>query len=503
MQGLAFDPLHSRWRRFMIIKSRKCSSIHNVHLLSVLLSSTRAIVEFQSPFHQFATVATTHREGQQNPIEHSYEKEHAHKIFNLASEVRFRKTDDDILDSLLNNQDCCAMQPSNSFVDNLLQRFNDDWKWALGLFRWASSRPGYRHSPEAYDKMVDILGKAKQIEKMWALVEEMRGGGIITRNTVAKIMRRLAGAGRLKDAVKVFDELLVMGVEKDVESMNLLLDTLCKEKRVELAREVFLELKAHITPNAHTFNIFIHGWCKVNRIDEAHWTIQEMKGYGVRPSVITYSTIIQAYCNQFNFCKVNELLDEMKIEGCSPNVVTYTTIMHSLAKSQETEEALQIFERMKADGCKPDTVFYNSLIYILGKAGQLSKAVHVFEVEMCKNGISPNVSTYNTMISVFCHHSEERNALNVLREMEESGLCKPDLLTYNPLLKQCFKTGKTDINLSKCESAYLLFEEMISQEITPRYRTCRVLLEELEQKNMNDHVERLKTYMKQMKGSTH
>ncbi|XP_077209901.1 tetratricopeptide repeat (TPR)-like superfamily protein isoform X2 [Tasmannia lanceolata] len=501
--------------------------ISNDYALSPCLPFTR----------QFATITASHNEQVEDLTRDSYleleEKEHAQKIKSVIAKVHIGTCEDDVLQSLLHNQASCSIQPSNRLVEKLLQRYGDDWKSALGFFQWAGSQPGYKHTPEAYDKMVDILGKMKQIQKMWKLVEVMCGAGLVTLNTVAKVMRRLTAAGKGEDAIKTFFDLEALGLKKDVESMNLLLDALCKQRRIERARDVFLELKVHIPPNAHTFNIFVHGWCKANRTDEANWTILEMKGHGFRPGVITYSTILQAYCDKSNFCKVYELLDEMHAQGCPPNVVTYTSLINSLAKSEEIEEALEIFERMKAAGCKPDILSYNSLIHILGKAGQLSKAIHVFEVEMRLDGISPNVSTYNTMISTFCHHLQEQNALNVLREMEKSASCKPDLQTYDPLLKLCFKTGKIDSNLrellsdmvnlhhlslnlatytllihglckaSKCEWACLLFEEMISQDITPRYRTCRLLLEEVEKKNMNDHVDRIKALMKQIKNSSH
>ena len=56
-------------------------------------------------------------------------------------------------------------------------------------------------------------------------------------------MRRFAGAREWKEAVRVFDELGKFGLKKNTESMNLLLDTLCKENRVQQAREIFYELK--------------------------------------------------------------------------------------------------------------------------------------------------------------------------------------------------------------------------------------------------------------------
>ncbi|KAF5741139.1 pentatricopeptide repeat-containing protein [Tripterygium wilfordii] len=446
----------------------------------------------------------------------------------LVARVNVGNSDNEVFQSLLHDQLCNAIQPSDDLINKLLHRFKDDWKSALGIFRWAESRSDYKLTLQAFDTMVDILGKAKQVDQMKSLLKEMCEGHLITLNTIGKVMRRLAGAGNWEYAVRTFDELATYGLEKNTESMNLLLDTLCKERNIELAREIFLELKSHIPPNAHTFNIFIHGWCKVNRVDEAHWTIQEMKGYGCHPCIISYSTIIHFYCRQYNFGKVYELLDEMDAHGCPPNVVTYTTIMSFLTKAGEFKEALEIAKRMESVGCRPDVLFYNSLIHTLGRAGQISEAVYVFKEEMPKTGVSPNTSTYNTMIAMLCHHAQEQNAFDLLKEMETSGHCKPDAQTYYPLLKLCFKTGKVDsllnqlldemvhkhylsLDLStytllihglcranKCEWACQLFEVMTSQDIIPQYQTCLLLLDEVKLKNMDDAADRIQAVMKKL-----
>ncbi|CAA6659662.1 unnamed protein product [Spirodela intermedia] len=453
------------------------------------------------------------------------EKEAARRIRHVISRV-CNGTVEDVVKRLQHYQDCSQIQISVSLVESLLGGFGDDWKSAMGFFRWAALCSGCKHTLRSYNKMVDLLGKMKQFSRMLELVSEMREEGIITLETFAKVMRRFTGAGKYEQAIEVFNDLDSFGLTKNTEAMNILLDTLSKEKHVETAREVFLELKSKIPPDAYTFNIFVHGWCKANRIDEAEWTILEMKGYGFRPSVITYSTILEAQCRNRSVHKVYELLDKMHAEGCIPNVVTYTIVMHSLAKSHGYEAALQIVDRMNTSGCKPDTLFYNSLIYVLGRAGRLSEASRVFEMDMHLNGVTADLSTYNTMISAFCHHSCEKEALEVLEKMENAS-CVPDLLTYTPLLKLCLKKGKTVDLLSflmndivnkyhlsldlatysllihglcragKTDWAFLLFEEMINQEIVPRNRTWKLLLKEAEQKSMHGTVERIKELVKQ------
>ncbi|KAK4764877.1 hypothetical protein SAY86_025967 [Trapa natans] len=450
----------------------------------------------------------------------------------IVSKVRFGRSEDEGCENLINDLACGSLELSHSLVEKLLQKFWDDWKTAVGIFRWAESRSGFDHVPEAYDMIVDILGKSRQIDRMRGMLDEMRRRSLVRISTVARVMRRLAGVGLWEDAVKVFDELESLGLKRNTETMNLLLDSLCKEGKVERAREIFMALKPHISPNPHTFNIFIHGWCKLDMVDEAHWTIQEMKGYGVRPCVISYSTIIHCYCRMHDFTNAYKLLDEMHSQGCPPNVITYSIIMNYLAKTERFDEALQVPKMMKSIGCEPDTQFYNSLIHVMGRAGLVDDAVYIFKVTMPGNGVLPNTSTYNSMISMFCHHGREQEALGLLDEMDSHGTCKQDAQTYHPLFKYCFKRGKTDdllrelldhmvnknhISLdvstytllihglcraNKCEAAYLLLEEMVGREMAPRLSTCRLLLEEVKQRNMHDAANMIEGLMRKLKLSS-
>jgi pentatricopeptide repeat protein len=420
---------------------------------------------------------------------------------------------------------CSEIRVTNGVADSLMCRFGDDWKSALGFFQWAQSRGGgYAHSPYACSRMIDLLGKMRQTDRMWDLLDDMRCRGLVTVETFAKGIRRLAGARRWKDAIVLFDKLEDMGLERNTETMNVLLDSLCKEKKVELAHEAFVVLRPYIAPDAYTFNIFVHGWCSVRRMDEAMWTIEEMKKQGFLPIVITYTAVLEAYCKQRKFRRVYELLDSMISQGCHPNVITYTMIMTSLAKCEMFEEALGVSNRMKSSGCKPDTLFYNSLVNLLGKAGHLFQASQVFRVEMPMNGVPRNLVTYNTMISILCQYGRDDDAVNVLKEMEAQS-CKPGLQTYQPLLRLLLSrrgqgdaichmlrelTDKSGLGLDldtysllihglcrvgETDWAYRLYDEMASSEIIPSAKTCELLLSETQRKNMEPCVERIRNDM--------
>lgn len=426
--------------------------------------------------------------------------------------------------------DRCSVKISKDLVDTILRRFSNDWVPAFGFFMWAATQIGYKHSSDSFDMMVDILGKSKQFDVMWGLIDEMvRLGGLVSLTTMTKVMRRLSRACRWNEAIKTFHVIEQFGVKKDTVAMNVLLDTLCKERSMKYAMYAFLELRNEIPPNASSFNAIIHGWCQARKLEEARQAMEEMREFGFNPCVITYTSLIEAYCMEKNFRMVDAILDEMHGHGCPPNVVTYTIIMHALGKAKETHEALNIFDKMKRDGCIPDTSSYNSLIYILGRAGRFHDANDIYE-EMCKNGISPNASTYNTLISAACDHSQEESALKLLLKMEESS-CKPNMKTYTPLLKLCCKKKwtkillyllahmfKKDISLDlgtytllihglcqngKLEQSCLFFEEMVSKGFIPKEHTYNIMIKALERENIERAKAKIQQLMVEAQSSKH
>ncbi|ESQ47591.1 hypothetical protein EUTSA_v10020419mg [Eutrema salsugineum] len=407
----------------------------------------------------------------------------------------------------------CDVVVSESLVLQVLRRFSNGWNQAYGFFVWAKSQTGYRHSSQAYNAMVDVLGKSRNFELMWRLVDEMKceSPELVTLDTMSKVMRRLAKSGKYSEAVDAFLEMeKSYGVRTDTNAMNSLMDALVKENSIEHAHEVFLKLFDSIKPDARTFNILIHGFCKARRFDDARTMMDLMKVAEFAPDVVTYTSFVEAYCREGDFRRVDEILKEMRENGRKPNVVTYTIVMHSLGKSRQVAEALGVYEKMKEDGCVPDAKFYSSLIHILSKTGRFKDAAEIFE-DMTNQGVARDVLVYNTMISAAVHHSRDEMALRLLKRMEEES-CSPNVETYAPLLKMCCQKKKmkllgvllhhmvkNDVSIDvatyillirglcmsgKVEEACLFFEEAVHKGMVPRDSTCKLLVEELEKKGM-------------------
>ena len=419
-------------------------------------------------------------------------------------------------EEILNALSKCDVVVSETLLLQVLRRFSNGWNQAYAFFTWAKSQTGYTHSPHAYNSMVDVLGKCRNFDLMWALVDEM--SELVTLDTMSKVMRRLAKSGKYSEAVDAFLEMeRKYGVGIDTNAINSLMDALVKENSIEHAHEAFLKLFDTVKPDSRTFNILIHGFCKARRFDDARTMMDLMKVARFGPDVVTYTGFVEGYCKEGDFRRVDEVLEEMRESGVKPNVVTYTIVMHSLGKARQVAEALGVYEKMKEDGCVPDAKFYSSLIHILSKTGRFKDAVEIFE-DMTKQGVSRDVLVYNTMISAAVHHSRDEMALRLLKRMEEEeeegGSCSPNVETYAPLLKMCCQKKKmkllgallhhmvrNDVSIDvatyillirglcmsgKVEVACLFFEEAMRKGMVPRDSTCKMLVEELEKKGMGE-----------------
>lgn len=462
----------------------------------------------------------------------------AHKIVDvkvgLESRVGdFGGSDIDKISRILNNTfdstddvvqalNDCGVDVSNELVDQVLKRFSNNWIMALGYFKWAQMQTGFKHSPDSYNMIIDILGKSKNFDLMWEMVEEMdRLGGHVTFRTMTKVMRRLAKACQYNDVIETFRSMDRFQLQKNVVVLNVVVDLLAKERSVELAQDVYIEFRNQITPNLLTYNILLRGWCKAGKIDKARQIMEEMQNSGICPDVISYTSFIDAYCHEKNFRKVDEILEEMQQNSCPPNVVTYTIIMHARGKAKEIDEALAISETMKKNGCAPDSAFCSSLIYILGKAGRLKDAQDVFE-DMPNQGLIPDVLTYRTMITHACRHLQEEKALKLLQKMEENQ-CPPDLDTYLPLLKMCCRLKRMKMisfllshmlrndvsfglgtymvlirglyNNGKLEHACSFFEEAVQRKFIPPKGIYNDLVKKLEEKGMGKAKKRIEELM--------
>lgn len=276
-------------------------------------------------------------------------------------------------------------------------------------------------------------------------------------------------------------------------------------------------------PNLMCYNAVLLACARAGAPDPALALLEEMEGLGVF-DVASFNCVMRACRGQGQWRKATELLDRMvrgdRTRGSSPerilprpDVYSFSSVITACGASGQAKVAVELLRGMRnapGGGVEPNVVVYNAAIATFVQAvnwpgtaaedsgigfscedslGEGNKgdvitmeaskqaeeknrswqSVQALVSEMRKNGISPNVETYNTVLAVCQRAGAWESALEVLGEMkrgqkDEKGSGKdvpyPDVISFNTAIGACGKAGRW------CEALELL-EEMSKRGLKP------------------------------------
>lgn len=345
---------------------------------------------------------------------------------------------------------------SNDLVDAVLKRVRFSHSsplQALEFFFYTGKRRGFFHSSFSLDTMLYILGRSRMFGHIWDLLLEIRrkDQSIITPRTLMVVLARVAKVCSVRETVESFRRFKKLVPEFNTTCFNALLRTLCQEKSMTDARNVYHSLKHSFRPNLQTFNILLSGW---KSTEEAEGFFKEMRAMGVKPDVVSYNCLIDVYCKGKEMEKAYKVVDEMRNEDMVPDVITYTSIIGGLGLIGQPDKARDVLKDMKEYGCYPDVAAYNAAIRNFCIAKRLRDAYSLMD-EMVNEGLSPNATTYNLFFRIFYWSNDLQSSWNLYRKMIGTG-CLPNTQSCMFLIR-LFKRQE------KVEMALQLWSDMVEK----------------------------------------
>ncbi|CAL9213426.1 unnamed protein product [Arabidopsis halleri] len=344
---------------------------------------------------------------------------------------------------------------SKDLIDRVLKRVrfsHGNPIQTLEFYRYAGARRGFYHSSFSLDTMLYILGRSRKFDQIWeVLIETKRKDrSLISPRTMQVVLGRVAKLCSVRQTVESFWKFKRLVPDFfDTACFNALLRTLCQEKSMTDARNVYHSLKHQFQPDLHTFNILLSGW---KSSEEAEAFFEEMKGKGLKPDVVTYNSLIDVYCKDREIEKAYKLIDKMREEDETPDVITYTTIIGGLGLIGQPDKAREVLMEMKEYGCYPDVAAYNAAIRNYCIARRLGDADKLVD-EMVKKDLSPNATTYNLFFRVLSLANDLGRSWELYERMLGNG-CLPNTQSCMFLIKMFKRHEKVDM-------AMRLWEDMV------------------------------------------
>ncbi|XP_074589454.1 pentatricopeptide repeat-containing protein At5g15010, mitochondrial-like [Curcuma longa] len=324
----------------------------------------------------------------------------------------------------------CGITPLSEHVEAVLRLCYATPAAAVRFFRWAGLT--LKHTPYAWNLMVDILGKNGLFEPMWDAIRSMKQEAVLSAATFASAFGSYCTAGRIKEAVMTFDVMDRYGVAKDVVAVNSLLSAICCEDgHTSDAADFFDRAKATIPPNGDTFAILLEGWENEGNVARAKTTFGEM--------------VIRVGWN-------------------ADNMSAYDAFLTTLVRGSQSDEAVKFLKVMKTNNCLPGLKFFSNALDILIQQQSHLHALSLWNIMVTESGLIPNLVVCNSMIGLLCTQRDLNSAYRLLDEMPYYGVF-PDDLTYNIIFDSLIR------NKMKHE-AEKFFAEMRKNERRPSPQNC-------------------------------
>ncbi|MBA0769506.1 hypothetical protein Gotri_018230 [Gossypium trilobum] len=315
---------------------------------------------------------------------------------------------------------------SNDLIDKVLKRVrfsHGNPLQAFEFFNYTGNRKGFYHTAFSLDTMLYVLGRSRRFDKIWEVLIDIKrkDPSLITPRTMQVVLARIAKVCSVRETVVNFWKFKKLVSEFDISCFNALLRTLCQEKSMKDARNVYHSLKHDFRPNLQTFNILLSGW---KSSEEAEGFFEEMKELGVKPDVVSYNCLVDVYCKGREMDKAYRVVEKMRDEELWPDVITYTSIIGGLGLVGQPDKARDVLKEMKEHGCYPDVAAYNAAIRNYTIAKRLGDAYSLMD-EMDRKGLSPNATTYNLFFRVFYWLNDLSCSWSLYQRMMYSG-CLPN-----------------------------------------------------------------------------
>jgi hypothetical protein len=269
------------------------------------------------------------------------------------------------------------------------------------------------------------------------------------------------------------EEKKICPVQPDLNSFNQVIGAWARGKasdylvQMEKVYDLLLDLATEldIQPNSDTYNALMGGWLKSNnknalsKIQQFISTMEEDYKKGNksakpdRVSINTLQTALNRFSRGINNIKQSKLEDRYDIPR---NALSQNILMEGIIKggvSDAPEQALGILTEMEKrfrngqlkmmpDECSYSAVIKAYVTYKRKNSGWIAEELlgRMWDLHRHHQGKPPDINVYNSVINAYASLKSYRTvkkAKQLLTKMEsgETGLPKPDLITYNTVIK--------------------------------------------------------------------
>lgn len=306
-----------------------------------------------------------------------------------------------------------------------------------------------------------------------ALIQD---GTVEEIGTVNGILRACVAVRESQFAQEVYDSMPGLGIETNIESLNLMLSLAVAEIAYPEEREQFLQaINDKISKSDRAIyskgmlDSMLFNFSKKGDADGAILIHRLMRRHGFQPSTLEYNEILHCYTRQQEMVKAIEWFYRMRTLGVRPDRLSYLLLMRSYTRQRMPRETEALFRQLIQDGIGPDLAICNILLLSYEQARMNRRTLQLYKTMLQDRTIGLDHFSFSCMFNAVFHNDK---AVLEGAEGREGGGSSMDNFNYNDtdfLRKVSAPIGRAPIDYSEQHSITLENEssEIIETRTTP------------------------------------
>nr|GMD70289.1 pentatricopeptide repeat-containing protein At4g31850, chloroplastic-like isoform X1 [Ipomoea batatas] len=380
----------------------------------------------------------------------------------------------------------------------------------LEFFSWAGMQMGFGFDDQVVDYMADFLGRRKLFDDLKCLLISLSSNnGRVSSRAVSICIRFLGRQGRVEEALCLFREMeSKLNCKPDNLVFNNILYVLCKKESsgcfLDVAMMIFRSIES---PDMYSYSNVLVGLCKFGQLETAFELFHEMCRTQLAPTRTAVNALIGEFCSLSSkegaIQKVKVKDNHRPITILVPNVCRHNGAI---------DPAIKVFWSVHDLGVLPSVFVINKLVSEACRHGRMKEALDMLKViEERKLGCLEGC--YTIVVKGLCEHRLVDEISQLFGKMLSRGL-KPKLEVYNSIISMLCKLGRLSdaervfkiMDKNRClpdsitytmlihsygeaqnwEASYSLLMEMLRMGICPHFHTYSLVDKLLKE---NEHVD--------------
>ncbi|GLJ43024.1 hypothetical protein SUGI_0892920 [Cryptomeria japonica] len=302
---------------------------------------------------------------------------------------------------------------------------------------------------DAFNVLLKAFCSNRNMKQARAVFNKMHHRFGANRQTFNILLLGFKESGNAVAVEVFFREMQRRGFDPDIVTYNIVVDALCKKRRIDDAFELVEVIKRKgCRPNIWTYTTLIHGLGIVKNKNRACELFAELKSSGFEPDTALYNALICCFCKAGDVKWGLRSMKEMEKEGVGCDNVTYHTLLSALTNLRKEDGVCELFGRMVARDHVLTSATAIMLMKFFCSSGLHDKAFQLWDYVLRK-GCCPHGHVSNLLITELCYRGKLEEAYNCFAEILGKGL-HPYKQSFD-ILQKFYREARRENQLSQLE----------------------------------------------------